>query len=87
MFLRYFNITSDVVKEITARNVKMKERDIPKCLDDAIPIQDLESGLVRAFELEYRRLCGAVGIKLAGNDYVGKTFSVSRYKERVRREQ
>lgn len=77
----YFNITSDVVKEITAKNIEMKERDVPKCLDDAIPIQDLETGLVAAFEKEYRRLCGEVGIKLAGNDYVGKTFSVSRVGE------
>ena len=26
----YFNITSDVVKEITAKNIEMKERDVPK---------------------------------------------------------
>ena len=73
-----FHVLSDVVKEISAKNVGMDKDDIPKCLDDAIPIQTRESGLVRRFEIEYRRLCRVIGVRLAGNDYVGKTFSVSR---------
>jgi len=73
-----FDVASDVVKEIAALNVNMKKEDIPKCLDDAIPIQTRVSGLVRKFEIEYRRLCRVIGVRLAGNDYAGKTFSVSR---------
>ena len=76
-----FDITSDVIKEIAAKNVGMKRRDIPKCLDDCIPIQTRKSGLVPRLEAEYRRLCRAVKVRLAGNDYVGKTFSVSRVGE------
>ena len=73
-----FDITSDVIKEIAAKNVGMRRRDIPKCLDDCIPVQTRKSGLVPRLEAEYRRLCKSVRVRLAGNDYVGKTFSVSR---------
>ena len=73
-----FDIASDVIKEIAAKNVGMEKRDIPKCLDDCIPIQTRKSGLVPRLEAEYRRLCKAVKVRLAGNDYVGKTFSVCR---------
>ena len=76
-----FDVTSDVIKEIAAKNVGMRKEDVPKCLDDAIPIQTRKSKLVRRFEIEYRRLCKAIGVRLAGNDYDGKTFSVSRMGE------
>ena len=77
----YFNITSDVVKELAAKNTNMKCRDVCKCLDDAIPIQTRGSGLVGAYEKEYRRLCKEIGVRLAGNDYVGKIFDVGRVGE------
>ena len=55
---------SDVVKEISARNTGMLPKDVPKCLDDAIPIQTRKSGLVGRYETEYRRLSAAVGVRL-----------------------
>ena len=77
----YFNIASDVVKEIAAKAVQMKERDVCKCLDDAIPIQTRKSGLVGEYDTEYRRLCKCIGVRLAGKDYVGKIFDVGRVGE------
>ena len=73
-----FHVLSDVIKEISAKNVGMDKDDIPKCLDDAIPIQTQKSGLVPKVEKEYRRLCESIEVRLAEPEYAGKTFSASR---------
>ena len=73
----HFNVVSDVVKEIACKNTGMHERDVNKCLDDAIPIHRRGTGMVRRYEEEYRRLCGVIGVRLASpEDGPGKTFSV-----------
>ena len=54
-----------MVKELTARNIKVKRGFAPKCLDDIIPIGRVHTGLVEAYVKEYTRICLACGIRLA----------------------
>jgi len=52
----YFDVGSDVVKELTAKNVKVRRSFAPKCLDDIVPIGRIKDGKVRVFAEEYARL-------------------------------
>ena len=75
----YFDVGSDVVKELTARNIQVKRGFAPKCLDDIIPIGRIHTGLVEAFVREYNRICLACGIRLAEEtDGPGKVCPVGR---------
>ena len=75
----YFDIGSDVVKELVCLNVKVKRNFAPKCLDDIIPLGRIKDGKVKEYAEEYVRICKAVGIKLAEeSDGPGKCFGIQK---------
>ena len=75
----YFDVGSDVIKELTAKNVKVNKKFAPKCLDDIIPMGTEGSGKVRKFADEYVRICKETGIRLAEeSDGPGKCFGIAR---------
>ena len=75
----YFDVGSDVIKFLAAKNVKVRGSFAPKCLDDIIPIGRIAGGKVRAYAEEYVRICLACGIKLAEeSDGPGKVFGIGR---------
>ena len=75
----YFDIGSDVIKELACLNVKVKRSFAPKCLDDIIPIGRIKDGKVQEYAEEYRRICKIVGIKLAEeSDGPGKCFGIQQ---------